>query len=92
MTTDERFDNKLMPEPNTGCLLYTGITTDRGYGQFRIKRVRIAAHKFAYERVYGPVPEGLELHHICHQRICCEVNHLVPLTRFDHAQVHKLSR
>lgn len=34
-TADERFDSKYIPEPNTGCWIWTGaISGGTGYGSF----------------------------------------------------------
>lgn len=37
-----------------------------GYG----RQDKIAAHRMAYELLVGPIPEGLELDHLCHVRRC----------------------
>lgn len=41
------------------------------------------AHRLSYERWYGPIPEGLELHHICRTRACVEPTHLTPVTHAE---------
>jgi len=38
------------------------------------------AHIVAYEEVHGPVPNGLELDHLCRVRNCREVSHLEAVT------------
>lgn len=45
-----------------------------GYGCFRLLGRVIGAHKYAYERAYGPVPTGMQVSHKCHNTLC--VNHL----------------
>lgn len=40
-----------------------------------------------YLRLFGPIPEGLELHHICEEPACCNPWHLEPLTRKEHARI-----
>jgi hypothetical protein len=34
------------------------------------------AHRFAYESINGPIPEGLQVDHICHNTSCVLVKHL----------------
>jgi len=34
------------------------------------------AHRYAYERANGPIPDGLVIDHKCHNILCCEASHL----------------
>jgi len=45
----ERFWAKVMPEPNTGCYLWTGSRQGKksAYGVLTVRGVTIAAHRFA---------------------------------------------
>lgn len=38
------------------------------------------AHVVSYELSFGPVPEGLELDHLCRNRSCVRPDHLEPVT------------
>ncbi|MDP2917085.1 MAG: HNH endonuclease signature motif containing protein [Dehalococcoidia bacterium] len=40
----------------------------------------VSAHKFAYETLVGPVPEGKELDHLCRNPPCVNPAHLEPVT------------
>lgn len=40
-------------------------------------------HRAAYEVLVGPVPEGLELDHLCRVRHCYNPSHLEPVTRLE---------
>ena len=69
-------------EKTTECWLWTGKTAD-GYGQFGLgRRIQglIYAHRFAYEQRHGPIPEGLELDHLCRVRHCVNPAHLEAVT------------
>lgn len=79
MTTAERFDALWIPEPNTGCWLWLGGTTKRGYGTFWDHRTK-KAHRFAYERHVGKVPRGRFLLHGCDTPSCVNPDHLTPGT------------
>lgn len=64
----------------TGCIVYTGALS-RGYGHVRGPEGKtIKVHRAMWEEVRGPVPEGLELDHLCMNRSCCNPGHLEPVT------------
>lgn len=46
------------------------------------------AHIVYYERKYGRVPEGHELHHLCEQKPCVNPDHVNPVTDAEHKQSH----
>ncbi len=50
-----------------------------GYGQFWEGK-NIPAHRYAYEFCVGPVPEGLQLDHLCRVRYCVNPDHLEAVT------------
>jgi hypothetical protein len=65
----------------SGCWEWTGTrTTSRGYGTICIKGQKYPAHRLTYERVNGPVPSGLQLDHLCRNRICVNPAHLEAVT------------
>lgn len=63
------------------CLVWTGTTNPDGYGQIAYKGRRVVAHRYAYERTHGPIPDGMDIDHICHNKACCNVAHLRLATR-----------
>ena len=74
---EERFWSKVRSD-DSGCWLWTGHTR-RGYGGFRDGR-EVAAHRWAYERCVGPIPDGLQLDHLCRTRACVRPAHMEPVT------------
>ena len=80
----DRFWNFVSPEPNTGCWLWTGHCMKDGYGQFGIKATEVLlAHRAAYKFFVGPIPDGLELDHLCKTRCCVNPRHLEPVTHLE---------
>lgn len=51
-----------------------------GYGVFMVHPRQVKAHRFAYELVVGPIPEGLQIDHLCRNRRCVNPAHLEPVT------------
>lgn len=74
-----RIEKWTIPEPNSGCLLWFGATTKKGYGLVGIggrKGKSIYAHRLAYTIAKGAIPEGLSILHRCDNRCCCNPDHL----------------
>lgn len=67
----------------SGCWLWTARLNRNGYGMFMdpdSKRSRVA-HRYAYEVARGPIPEGLQLDHLCRVRHCVNPDHLEAVTQ-----------
>ena len=64
----------------TPCKLWLGCTTD-GYGLVRRDGRTQRVHRLAFEREVGPIPDGLQLDHLCRQRNCTNVLHLEVVTQ-----------
>jgi hypothetical protein len=84
---DERIENYIHHEPNTGCWLWGGFVDKDGYGSALVKNpnghgrgLTRRAHRVVYERCRGPIPEGLTLDHLCKVRCCVNPAHLEPVT------------
>ena len=66
---------------HSSCWPWLGNTGEGGYGHFRPEgRKSIAAHRFAYELLVGPIPEGLTIDHLCRNRACVNPDHLEAVT------------
>ena len=80
MTGVEKWDIHIMPEPMSGCWVWIGPRHTAGYGQVWHEGKRTTAHRAIYEALVGPVPNGLELDHLCRNRACVNPAHLEPVT------------
>lgn len=63
------------------CLIWTGSLDGNGYGQLRVDGKAAPAHRYAWERQHGPVPDGMVMDHTCWTPTCVNVEHLRPATR-----------
>jgi hypothetical protein len=77
----DRFLEKIVIAEN-GCWNWTGTLNSTGYGQFWYnRRPNGKACRFAYEHYREAVPEGLQLDHLCRNRICVNPYHLEAVTQ-----------
>ena len=67
-------------DPSTGCWNWKRHLTQSGYGEITCAGVHYVAHRWVYEELVGPIPEGLQLDHLCRNRGCVNPAHLEPVT------------
>ena len=72
---EQRFLDSLREDPG-GCLTWIGALSTQGYGRLNSGDTRRLAHRYAWERVHGPIPPGMSVDHACHNTACCNVEHL----------------
>ena len=68
-----------------GCWEWRGGVSSEGYGEFYRSLGEeggrtMRAHRYAYEVCVGPIPEGLQLDHLCRNRRCVRQSHLEAVT------------
>lgn len=81
MSAVERFMEKIVPEPNSGCWLWTACVNHNGYAMLAMDgKPSRAAHRWYYELLHGPLAPGLELDHLCRVRSCVNPAHLEPVS------------
>lgn len=70
---------KYIVDEVTGCWNWqrSGVV---GYGRIRVDSKTMMAHRYYYEQARGPIPEGLELDHLCRNRACVNPDHLEAVT------------
>lgn len=73
--TPKWFWSKVRKE-SSGCWVWCGTLTKKGYGRFQRNGKVFAAHRFAYFVTKGPVPKGLCILHSCDNPRCVRPKHL----------------
>ncbi|MGV7251879.1 HNH endonuclease signature motif containing protein [Mycobacterium kansasii] len=73
----------LQPCPDPGlsdCWFWQGAVQSKGYGSVGHQGRVWSTHRLAYELLIGPIPDGLQIDHLCRNRRCCNPAHLEPVT------------
>lgn len=78
-TVQERIDFYVQREGD--CWIWTGKRLPAGYGRMSYGGKWNLAHRMSYTHLVGPIPEGLDLDHLCRNRACVNPAHLEPVTR-----------
>lgn len=78
MDIAEVLDNLVEVEA-TNCLEWQRAKA-RGYGIVSFNGKMQMVHRVVYEHLIGPIPEGLQIDHLCRNRACSNPGHLDPVT------------
>lgn len=91
-TIEQRLRAAARLNPETDCWEWRAAIADptgTSYGGITVDGKRYQAHRLAYETWVGPIPEGLEIDHLCRVRACINPDHLEVVT---HAENMRRSR
>ena len=79
----ETFWTRVVAESGEACWT-RGVPQANGYSnlvQDGLRRNGVtAAHRYAYASVFGAIPEGLQIDHLCRNKACVNPWHLEPVT------------
>lgn len=79
ITAEARIFRQLVENPATGCWEWTGSLHPSGYGRVVVGARRFQTHRWVWTFLCGEIPTGLQLDHLCRNRICCNPEHLEPV-------------
>lgn len=71
---------------STACWVWIGSRDIAGYGRAGFEfagRKAWLAHRLMWTAFNGPIPEGLDLDHLCRNKACVNPDHLEPVTRSE---------
>lgn len=75
--TKDNFQTRVQIDPETGCWLWQlYLHPKTGYGVCKVNQKTYFAHRLAFTLFVGPIPEGLQVNHICDVKRCVNPAHL----------------
>lgn len=81
-SVEDRFWSKVVERD--GCWEWSACRNPKGYGLFwGPENKNVGVHRYAYELLVGPIPDGLQLDHLCRNRACVNPAHLEPVTSHE---------
>lgn len=66
-----------------GCWFFTGCLDKDGYGILKVGGFHQRAHRVAWALTNGPIPDGLQVNHLCDHPPCANPTHLYAGTQLD---------
>lgn len=69
--------NQCWESPNPNPLGYKGSS---------VEGKRVMVHRAVYEALVGPIPQGLEIDHLCRNRACYNPRHLEPVSHLENVR------
>jgi hypothetical protein len=61
---------------DSGCWLWTGAKLPKGYGRVVSGGRHFVAHRLTYAWMFGAIPEGCQIDHVCRNPSCVRPSHL----------------
>lgn len=68
-------------DPATECWEWQGSTQSSGYSRLSYRGRTWLGHRFSYEAFHDDIPNGMQIDHLCRNRICLNPDHLEPVTQ-----------
>lgn len=73
----------------TACWIWQSWVGKVGYGGIGVDGKQWLAHRWSYTKLVGSIPDGMQLDHLCGNRLCVNPDHLEPKSAEDHIRRHQ---
>lgn len=85
-----RLHSKYEIDKKTGCWNWTSHVDWNGYARLWSNRAgrKELAHRIIYHEEVEEIPLGWHVHHLCHNKICVNPDHLESISPSSHSSLH----
>ena len=77
------FEDRVEKIPESGCWIWCYYVNHNGYGHLMYQGNCYRAHRVSYQCFVGPIPDGMEIDHLCRVRSCVNPSHLEVVDRLE---------
>lgn len=74
---ERRFWGKVSKKSNSECWNWMCAKKPKGYGNVRVNKKYLLAHRLSWEIHFGGIPDGMQILHSCDNTSCCNPHHLM---------------
>lgn len=85
-TISKNFGDAYTVDKKTGCWNWNRGKHDRGYGYLVMGGKTVRAHRYIYEKEYGPIPGGQVIDHLCRNTSCVNPEHLEAVSQAENVR------
>ena len=86
LRTPRRRPGPMFVETPEGCFEWVRAKTGDGYGEIRFEGPVQKVHRVVWSNFVGPIPDDLEIDHLCRNRACANLDHLEPVPHVINSQ------
>lgn len=73
----------------TECIEAKTSTIVNGYHKLWVNKKMTRAHRWVWQLINGPIPEGMVIDHLCSNRACIAIDHLRMVTQQENIMAGK---
>lgn len=70
----------------TNCVIWNKGVLPNGYGYTHVNNVFYLVHRYFYEEKYGKIQKGMQIDHLCRNKLCVNIGHMEVVTPAENSR------
>ena len=79
-------------EVGSDCITWIGAKHKTGYGALTRNKKHYKSHRYVFSNCVGPIPDGFEIHHLCHNKLCINTSHMLLVSLAEHRVITAIEK